>query len=254
MLALGWQLLVAFVLPPFAYDGLTYHLTNVASWIHAGRIVPSPLSLCCAYYPGNAELPSAWLMILHGQDWLVGIVQIGVAALGGLAVGGLGRTAGLSRRGAAAAGALFVLTPALLAQYDALRRRAASHSVALRPSRIGSLLAATARTSRSIRPWHSVPDILTGTKGNGLAGGRRARTVRRDLAAVRRRRRERLTIGGALPAMAGVVGACLPLGGWWYIRNAVDKGNPMYPFELKVGTHGFFWPTAHERSLDDSPW
>lgn len=30
-LALGWQLLVALVLPPYAHDALTYHLTSVAT-------------------------------------------------------------------------------------------------------------------------------------------------------------------------------------------------------------------------------
>lgn len=55
-LALGWQLLVALVLPPFAYDGADYHRTIVATWLQQENLDPTPLSLCCAHHPAKAEL------------------------------------------------------------------------------------------------------------------------------------------------------------------------------------------------------
>src|SRR5918994_5448661 len=96
--ALGWQLLVAIVLPPFAYDALTYHLTTVATWLQNGNLDPTPLSLCCARYPNNAELMFAWPVLFLGRDALVDTVQIAFAALGALAAAGVARSAGLSAR------------------------------------------------------------------------------------------------------------------------------------------------------------
>ena len=115
-LALAWQALVALVLPPFAYDANTYHLTIVATWLREAGIVPPDLSLCCAYYPATSELLFAWPVLLQGSDAIVDLVQLPFAALGGLAVAGIARTAGLPRPAAAAAAALYVLTPAVLAQ------------------------------------------------------------------------------------------------------------------------------------------
>jgi len=44
VLLLAWQLLVALVLPPFAFDALTYHLTIVATWLQHGNLDPTTLS------------------------------------------------------------------------------------------------------------------------------------------------------------------------------------------------------------------
>ncbi|HEX3224949.1 MAG TPA: hypothetical protein VHQ89_02535, partial [Gaiellaceae bacterium] len=54
--AVAWRCVLALVLPPFAYDALTYHLTAVASWVQSGRIGPNPYAACCARYPANAEV------------------------------------------------------------------------------------------------------------------------------------------------------------------------------------------------------
>jgi hypothetical protein len=74
-----------------------------------------------------------------------------------------------------------------------------------------------------------------------------------------------------------MLGACVLLGGWWYLRNAIDNGNPMYPFELRVGGRTIFegplrmsevlttppgggagrpWPVAvvHSWAADLLPW
>src|SRR4051812_18401797 len=46
--ALAWPLLVALVLPPFAFGAFTSPLTMAASWVRDANIAPAPLSLCCA--------------------------------------------------------------------------------------------------------------------------------------------------------------------------------------------------------------
>jgi hypothetical protein len=167
VLALGWQLLVALVLPPFDYDGLSYHLTTVAAWVQSESLAPSPMTPCCAYYPFNAELPSAWLVVLVGSDALVGTVQVAAAALAGAAVAAIARTAGLSRRGAVAAGALFVLTPALLAQAPTSYVDVLLAALVLAGLQGLARYAVDARAVRLVVPALCA-GLLSGTKGTGL--------------------------------------------------------------------------------------
>lgn len=201
--------------------------------MQSSRLIPAPLSLCCAYYPGNAELLWAWLVALLGHDGLVGTVQIGAAALGGLAVAGIGRTAGLDRGGAAAAGALFVLTPAVLAQAPTAYVDVLQATLALCGLHGLGRFATTARPSRLVLPALCA-GILSGTKGNGLLWAI-ALALSAAVIAIVLVRRERLTAAGAARALASGLGACVLLGGWWYLRNAAETGNPMYPFEVRAG-------------------
>ena len=233
-LALAWQLLVALVLPPYAFDALTYHLTTVATWVQSGSLIPSPLSLCCAYYPGNAELLSAWPVVVLGSDALVNTVQVAAAVLGGAAVAGIGRTAGLNRRGAAAAGALFILTPTVLAQAPTSYVDVVLTALVLAGLHGVGRFAATARASRLVVPALCA-GFLSGIKGIGLLWAA-ALMLATAVVAVLHVRRGRLTSLRAGRAVAGVLGACALLGGWWYVRNAVDTGNPLYPFQVRIGS------------------
>jgi hypothetical protein len=110
---------IAVVMPPYAGDALWYHLTTVAGWMQAGRIAPSDLSIWSTVHPQQGELLFAWTTVLLGDDTLVDAVQLPFALLGAVAVAGIGRTCGLARRSATAAGCLFLLTPIVLSQTTA---------------------------------------------------------------------------------------------------------------------------------------
>jgi hypothetical protein len=114
-----WRLVIAYVMPPYANDALWYHLTTVAGWLQAHRIGPSTLSIWSTVYPHNGELLFAWPALLLGDDTFVDAVQLPLAVVAALAVTGIGRTVGLSRRGAAAAGCMFFLAPVVLSQTTA---------------------------------------------------------------------------------------------------------------------------------------
>jgi hypothetical protein len=114
-----WRIVIGIVMPPYAGDALWYHLTTVASWIQAGRIGPSELSIWSTVHPQAGELLFAWTSVLLGDDRLVDLVQLPFAVLGAVGVAGIGRTCGLTRRSATAAGCLFLLTPIVLSQTTA---------------------------------------------------------------------------------------------------------------------------------------
>ncbi|MEY2513510.1 MAG: hypothetical protein QOJ89_868 [bacterium] len=236
--ALCWQLLVALVLPPFAYDALTYHLTIVATWLTQGNLDPTPLSLCCARYPANAELLFTWPALFLGSDALVDTVQVGFAALAALAVAGIARSADLPPAPAAAAGALFAVTPIVLTQAPTNFADVIVAGCALVALHALVRFAATAEPRRLVVAGLATGLVL-GTKGTGIIWA--AVLVAAAVAvAVSARRAGRTTGRATLGGLAAFACAALALGGYWYARNWIETGNPVYPFRVDVAGHSVF--------------
>lgn len=243
-----WRTFAVAVLPPYAWDGLSYHLTTTAEWIQRGKLVTNPLSLCCAHYPLNTELSFVWPALLVGNDTLVDGVQIGFAMLGAVAVGGIARIASVSRTAAAAAGAIFFLTPVILAQSSTNYNDVAFTAMFLCAV---FLLLRYVITDIPRTPYLLLAGLAggfaLGSKGTGLVYvgvlfalllgaviAKRAKPVR-GLALV-------------LVFCAGLV----VTGGFWYGRNVVDHGNPVYPFDLSVaGVQIFSGPWSVDEILSN---
>ncbi|HWE81788.1 MAG TPA: hypothetical protein VG265_09065, partial [Gaiellaceae bacterium] len=232
---LVWRTFVAAVLPPYAWDALSYHLTTTAEWIQHGRLIVNPVSLCCAHYPLNGELSFVWPGLLLGNDSLVDSVQIGFAALGALAVTGIARTVGISRAGSAVAGSLYFLTPVILEQSSTnyVDIVFASSFVC------GLFFVSRFALSQTARPAYLVLAGLTtgialGAKGLGIPYSGILLVV---LAAYLGYLRFRGLIGRrvAVGGLAGFLAALVVTGGYWYGRNIIDHGNPIYPFQFQVG-------------------
>ena len=258
-LALAWQLLVALVLPPYAYDALTYHLTTVAEWIQHGDLAPSALDLCCAYYPATPELVIAFPALLLGNDALVDIVQVPFVLLGAVATAGIARSAHVSRSGAAAAGALFAMTPVVLTQAPTDYVDVMQTALVLAALHLVTRFAVTGSRRRLVVAGLAAGLVL-GTKGTGpiWAVVLLVAAVAAAMVAVRRGQVRRPSAAAGLVTAAGM-GAVL--GGWWYVRNAVTTGNPVYPFAVRLAdTTVFPGPIDVGETLTvppagaDAPW
>jgi hypothetical protein len=228
-----WRVFLAAVLPPFAYDALNYHLTTTAEWIQRGQLVTPSLNSCCAHYPLNAELSFVWPALLLGDDTLVQAVQIGFAVLGALAVAGVGRIAGLSRKGAAAAGAMFFLTPVILAQSNTNYNDVAFTAMFL----CGLYFVLRYITSPPRTAYLGLGGLAAGfalgSKGTGfLYAGVLLLVVAGGVLFLIHRRSTRPAL--ALAAVATFTAGLIVTGGFWYGRNLVSHGNPVYPFEVKL--------------------
>jgi hypothetical protein len=256
-----WRAVLVILLPPYAYDGLSYHLTTVVQWIDAGRLDPNPLSLCCAHYPAGGELMFAWPLLLLGRDTLVDGVQLLFAVLGAVSVGGIARSVGVSSPGALAAAALFLLTPVVVAQSTA--------------NYVDVMVVATFLTALYfILRWIAEPRatvflVLAGC-ATGFAAGVKATGV--VLAAilffllvlqiVRLTARGRLEVLGAAVGLVAFVVPLLALGSFWYARNMLDFGNPVYPFKAEIAGVAVFDGTKDINDIltvpagfeGESPW
>ncbi len=250
LVALAWRLALAALLPPFAYDALVYHLTAVADWVQHRRIEVNPYALCCGHYPSNAELLFGWPALLMHRDTLVDAVQVVSAVVGALAVAGLGRLAGLTPAGCLTAAALFVLTPVVLVQanvdYNDLTVAAFLLAALYFVARTfeASPFAFTSMRGGRLEPGlllvgAAATGFVLGAKLDGFfAAGVVAVLVAGQFAAAAAR--GRLRTGRALASVGAFVGVALVLGGWWYVRNWLDDGNPFWPYRVTLLGHELF--------------
>ncbi len=257
--ALAWQVVVALILPPYAYDALTYHLTTVAVWVQTGSLAPSPFSRCCAFYPFAPDLLVGFVAVLLHDDALVGLVQVPFVLLGAAATAGIARIAGLARSGAVASGALFALTPVVLAQAPTNYV-----DVTLAALVLSSLYMLTRYLQAGAQGQLIVAGLAAGlalgTKGIGplWAIVLFATAIAVSAMAVRNGRAKSAS---AIKGLAGASFAGICLGGWWYIRNLATTGNPLYPFTIRLfGATLFKGPLDVGETLTvpplgaDAPW
>ncbi len=115
-LVVVWLAFVAVILPPYAYDGLAYHLPSIAGWIQSGCISTTPYSMWSNVYPADGEVYFTWLALFFHSDRLVDLGQLFFALGGALAVASIGRATGLRRDSAVVAGCLFLLTPIVMVE------------------------------------------------------------------------------------------------------------------------------------------
>ncbi len=76
--------------PPYAWDGLTYHLVQPKLDLAAGRVLPAPDNFYIGF-PKLTETLFAVTMSLFGRDTAAAPVHFAYALLGLLAIGGLAR-------------------------------------------------------------------------------------------------------------------------------------------------------------------
>ena len=102
-LTYGYLFFVALTVPQSANDTLLYHLPRAAFWKQQhglAYVSDSPDGRINAF-PPNAEIELAWSMVLSGGDRFVGLVQLTSVPAAVLAIGGVARRLGFTRREAA---------------------------------------------------------------------------------------------------------------------------------------------------------
>lgn len=264
---LVWRAFAGYVLPPYGYDALWYHLTSVGGWLQNGAIDLSPFNFRSNTFPANGELTFAWVALFLRSDAWVNVVQLGFAVAGSLAVGGIARTVGLSRASAVAAAALFFLTPTVLTQATTnfvddiftstfllslhfLFRYMAGPPPANMAAATPLVPVATAAgtETRGHRDAGAWPLLLLAGLGAGLAfGAKGTGLIYCGVAVIALAINLALRLRRGLLSWRGLTGLlavfCVPLlivGSYWYARSWVHYGNPIYPAEVRVLGHQVF--------------
>jgi hypothetical protein len=235
----AWAAVSAALLPPYAWDALDYHLPAVAYWVQQSEISTTPYHLFSNVFPMNTELTMAWPAAMLRSDALLNFSEFPFALLGALALVVIARAIDLRRSTALAVGSLFLLTPIVLQQmttsYVDLAYAAALLTCA-------AFLFRAVQTVSSAAPDRSLAlrYFVMGGFAGGLALGSKgsAGTALAVLSlvvlvalvyAVRTRRLSLASAAGMVVVFALPV---LALGTFWYARNWIDRGNPLYPVTI----------------------
>jgi hypothetical protein len=233
-------------LPPFMRDDIAYHLTIMGNILQSGavRYFPSP-SEWIRDYPVNSELFQAWNFIFLGVDKLVDLAFLPTVMAGGLALYGICRRFGLSRRAAVVGWAVYAFTPLVVLQQtgsynDAWKAALFLCGVYLVLAQ-GSSSGAVGDRGTAVLAGISAGVIL-GTKFSGMLDGIAIGSLlllamfRGDAAgrhAEKTTRKARLS-GWIVPlSIFGLL--TLFFGAYPLVRNAIVEGNPLAPVEVKIG-------------------
>jgi hypothetical protein len=243
-------------LPPYMRDDIAYHLTIMGNILQSGavRYFPSP-SEWIRDYPVNSELFQAWNFLFVGVDKLVDLAFLPTVALGGLALYGVCRRFGFSRRASAVGWALYAFTPLIVLQQtgsynDAWKAALFLCGVYLVLSRPSAPDRAGIRLTAVLAGICS--GVILGTKFSGILDGAAVGTllvlsILRGASEEKPRGRPALSRAAA-PALIFVL-LTLFFGAYPLIRNTAVEGNPLAPVEVRIGG----WTLWPGRPADEFP-
>jgi hypothetical protein len=267
LMILGAILLVlavlGYLLPPYAYDELGYHLVSVAVWIQQHRITDTTVSLWANVYPKNAELVYCWLYLGSHSDSWVHLGQWIFSVLGILCTFACGRLMGLDRTGAAVAGTLFFLAPTVILQSTTDYNDVAFTSMFL------AFFYFYLASIMDHPDWRY--SFLAGISG-GLTMGIKSSAaacvgvclVFAFITFIRMYRRRLMRLSTVALHVCVFIAPLLLLGTYWYLHTWGVYGNPLYPFTVHFFGHTVFRGLGSVKDLillpntpsvlKDQPW
>ena len=244
--ATGLAVLSAYWLPVWQWDALGYHLPYV-NFVVMGRgldAVPRDMPYVSTY-PHNVESLMIALRAMLPDDRLVDVAQIPCGLLGALATAAIARRCGSPRVPALAAGAAFIVVPAVFLQLPTDYVDVACAAFLL--AAIYFVLAAASVVSggaaavrRSLLVGGVALGLYLGSKPNAPVA---AVVVSVLLFWVGRRAGQSRAALVALLLVAA-------FGAGTFLENAILYGNPIWPVELRVGPVFLHGKTAMQHLLD----
>ena len=239
-------------LPPFVWDSLTYHLTNVAQWVQQGRIGLFETPVTRIYSAANYEVFASWFAVFLHHDVVVEAAGIPAHMLAVQSVYATGRGLGFSREaawmGALAYGsvpavllattgtkndphmaAYYLTAVAILVDFYRKRENTRGRASLGRMAALALAILLAAGTKAYI--FHLVPGLIV----LGLVGSRGNGGPRLWLDHLRAARQEVRGSGPRLRlALLGLLLLALMVGTYWNIRNWALTGNPFFPYGVSV--------------------
>ncbi len=220
-LTYGWILAAAYFLPPRGLDDLTYHLSSVFEYVQSHEIRLLPLDVIWPFaFPENGELLYLWsIMFTHAQRWVDGM-NVPFVMVSVLTIYALLRHFAVRERDAFFAALLYALCPVVL-MVAGVNYVDIIVSLFLLLSLYFTLL------------YHKrgkILDLYLAGLSTGLMCGMKytgvllALPLQALIIPALGKGRWRHAIGyAAVVAFAG---------GWWYVRNAVALGDPLFPMKV----------------------
>ncbi len=228
-----WAILVAFWIGhvvtggllkfPTDFDSLMYHIPLIVQWIQAHSLYAPD---CMQWsLPANNELVGLWLVAPFSGDFFISLMNLPSVLLAAAATLELGRLFGLSRTLRHLAALAVVSTNPMLRQLVCAENDITVAAMFLAASSYAIRFARVGRMADLLLGAGSL-GLLAGVKYYALGYAAAGWTIAVLVTCIVRGWRCALRV--AVTWMLGAVA----LGGFWYLRNVLITGSPLYP----VGT------------------
>lgn len=251
LIVIIWMVAAGYFLPPRGIDDMFYHLPPVYESILQNKLVTLTINEGSVMYPFlfpfNAELLFMWVAIFQHSQWWVDIVQFLAAIYAVIVIYALGRELGLNRRTAYFSASLFLFVPVVMAQSGTTYIDMITNACYL-AALLGMFKYAREGDARHLYLAGVAFGLMTGMKYNMLV-----LALELQLFIVLRPKAARLKLSEfSLYILLWVVMSI-----YWYARNFILFGSPLYPFDtylksdsIMAGTGiGFFRDLAFKARL-----
>jgi hypothetical protein len=237
-------------MPDLSWDGNAYHIPAISMWNVSGYIHwvnTSYLERFINGYPKGAELVSYILVKSFGNS-IINAVNLVFLPIGILSIAYLARSLGVGRLLSICTGAAFLLIPVNINQsvttyVDTAYAACASGCIAL--------LVYIANTNtpkwKGVFLFGAAMGLTLSTKSTGVALSSLAFFAlvilwMRDILLVKRSEPKLLAkiTGQRIVFLLSIILIALAGGGYWYIRNLIFAGSPLYPVGLTILGHTIF--------------
>jgi hypothetical protein len=259
---------LVWALPPFVWDSLTYHLTNVARWIQTGRIAVFEVPVLRIYLPADYEVFAAWFAIFFHHDGWIEASGLPAYVIVVLAVFAMARRFAMTRSASWIAALAMASTPALVLATTGTKNDPIMAALILLLLALVVDMAMEARSGRDqavlgrVLAVALVWLVAVGTKtymihvtpglmlvGVLLAGPSSTVAFLRRLPHRLAQELRDLSVAGRL-TVAVMIAAAVLLGSFWYVRNLWLQGNPFFPYGVSILGQQVERPAGETRTLD----
>jgi hypothetical protein len=239
-------------LPPFIWDSLVYHLTNVGQWIHQGRIELFLTSSERVYSPANYEVFATWFGVFIHHDLVIEASGLPAYLLGGLSVFAITRGLGGRQQAATVATIAYLSAPAFLFAVTNTKNDPYVAGVYLlcvaillnifpitndttTKKPVGMFMIFIASVLFALGTKTYMAHIFTGLVFLGVVEFIRNRASDR-MASLRQKITAEMADSGTYAKwiFLGLLVSAMFLGSYWYLRNLSLKGTPFYPYSVRV--------------------
>jgi hypothetical protein len=254
MVLCGFVLLLslsrALLMPPLAWDCLTYHLTFAALWLKKGSLVMFKAPDQIAYaglFPINGEIFASWLLLPFNSDIIVNAMNFPIALLGVLTCYAIARELGLTRKEAAFAPSLIFFAPVMYVQITTqyldmatLTFCCASVLFTLRYLRRELLIDCFLALAAA--------GILLGLKYNAIPA---VGIIVMVIVLKTLFFSQNLHLFKKLCVILAGLLIVVALGGRQYLVNLVEANNPLYPFPVRIADREIFEGSLYLEQVKD---
>lgn len=227
------KLAVNLVNPPFGWDNLNYHFVFPVEWLKTGTL-HNPITVfddpAPTYYPINGSLLFLWFMFPLKDVMLADVAQFPFFVLAFLMVYSISRKIGVSKTYSFYAALLFLFVPNVFKQLE----------VAYVDMMVAALFLAGVNFLILLQQDFSLRNTLMYALSVGLLVGTKTLALPYGILLVLPFLYYSLKQINKFKLFLSGIAVIVAFGGFTYIRNFIETGNPFYPLQIKLFAHTVF--------------